>query len=80
MPPKRLDIGVSTGVTTAVAVDVAEPCTVIVNACVDFAPHAFVYVAVNTFVPTLKGIDVSSLKVDVNPLGPDQLHVPPVTG
>ena len=51
-----------------------------VNACVDWAPHALVYFAVYTLVPTLKGIPRSSREVDVNPLGPVQLQEPPVAG
>ena len=50
LPPNKFVIGVLTvvltgvfiGVFTVVGVDVDEPCTVMVKACVDLAPQSFV--------------------------------------
>ena len=79
-PPVTITFGVLVGVVMVVGVFVAPLCTVIVNTWVDFAPQAFVYVAVYVFVPVLKAIARSSRDVDVNPFGPVQLHDPPVAG
>jgi hypothetical protein len=51
-----------------------------VNVCVLLTELALVYVATYTFVPVLSGMLLIWRAVDVNPLGPVQLQLPPVTG
>ena len=52
----------------------------ILNVSVLLHPPAFVYVAKYESVPTVSGMLLIWREVDVYPLGPAQLHVPPVLG
>jgi hypothetical protein len=51
-----------------------------VKACVLATPSVFLKVAVYTLLPVVSGTASISRDVDVNPLGPVQLHVPPLCG